>query len=468
MAQALLHSTALPDGAVPIPQLALMINYVDPASLKPDASNARRHGKRQEKALDRSIREFGFVSPILADSNGKVIAGHARLASANRLGLARVPVVRLEHLSEAQARALMIADNRLTDMSDWDDALLAENLRLLCEAGIDVDPEVTGFTMGEIDLRIELADGAEAEDGDDPDDVLAPNVGTSVSDVGDLWLLGNDARHRLICGDARDGKVFARLMEGRKAHMGLTDVPYNVPIPGHVSGLGKIRHPDFVMASGEMSSEEFVELLTSTFRNMAAHSVAGSLHYSFIDWRHTAEMDAAGSAAFTEKLNICVWAKDRGGMGSLYRSAHELVFVWKSGKGRHRNNVELGRNGRNRTNVWNYPGVGTFRHSDEGDLLALHSTPKPVRMLADAMLDVTARGQIVFDPFMGSGSTLIAAERVGRRAFGIELDPRYVDTILRRFMAHSGEAVIHGETGMTFAEVERVRVAQCQGDARHG
>ncbi len=466
MTQLLPVSTAPPGDVATVPQPLLMINYVDPAVLKPDPRNARRHGKRQEKALDRSIREFGFVNPLLVDGSGKVIAGHARLASAKRLSLARVPVVRLEHLNEAQARALMIADNRLTDMSDWDDALLADNLRLLCEAGID--PEVTGFTMGEIDLKIELAEGAEAENEDDADDVLVPNAGPAVSAVGDYWLLGNDGRHRLICGDARDSKAYTRLMDGRRAHMGLTDVPYNVPVPGHVSGLGKIRHPDFVMASGEMSSDEFVGLLSSTFRNMAAHSVAGSLHYSFIDWRHTAEMDAAGSSAFTEKLNICVWAKDRGGMGSLYRSAHELVFVWKSGKGRHRNNVELGRYGRNRNNVWSYPGVGTFRHSDEGDLLAMHSTPKPVRMLADAMLDVTERGQIVLDPFMGSGSTLIAAERVGRRAFGIELDPRYADTILRRFMAHSGEAVIHVETGMSFAEVERVRVTETQADARHG
>lgn len=218
MTEALFSPTAMPSGAATVPQLALMINYVDPAVLKPDAKNARRHGRRQEKALDRSIREFGFVSPILADGTGKIIAGHARLSSAKRLGLTRVPVVRLEHLSEAQARALMIADNRLTDMSDWDDALLADNLRLLCEAGIDIDPEVTGFTMGEIDLRIELADGADAEDEEDLDDLPTPNAGPAVSVVGDLWLLGNDGRHQLICGDARNDKVYARLMGGKRAH----------------------------------------------------------------------------------------------------------------------------------------------------------------------------------------------------------------------------------------------------------
>ena len=440
-------------GSAAVPELSLAIEYMSVALLQADPQNARRHGKRQEKALDRSIRTFGFVTPVIADASNMLIAGHARLAAAKRLGVAKVPVVRLEHLDEPQRRALMIADNRLTDLSDWDDALLAENLRLLCATGIDIDPEVTGFSMGEIDLRIELAD--DAVDDNEDDIPVSPVSGLAVSAVGDLWLLGDDGRHRLMCGNALDTRVWSRLMDGKKAHMGLTDVPYNVPINGHVSGLGRIRHREFVMAAGEMTREEFTDFLASAFRNMAASSVAGSLHYSFIDHRHLGEMLSAGAQAFTEQVNLCVWAKTGGGgMGSLYRSAHELIFVWKSGKGRHRNNVELGRNGRNRTNVWTYPGVGTFRHSDEGDLLALHSTPKPVRMLADAILDVTARGQIVLDPFMGSGSTLIAAERVGRRAYGIELDPLYADTIIRRFIAHSGEKVVHASTGVEFSEVE--------------
>jgi len=235
-------------------------------------------------------------------------------------------------------------------------------------------------------------------------------------------------------------------------------------------GIGNIRHGEFVMASGEMTQGEFTDFLGQSFRNIAAHSVAGSLHYAFIDWKHLGEMQAAGDAVFTELKNVCVWDKGRGGMGALYRSAHELVFVWKAGKGRHRNNVELGRHGRNRTNIWSYPGIGTFRHSDEGDLLALHPTVKPVRMIADAILDVTARGDIVIDAFLGSGTSVIAAERVGRRCFGMELDPAYADVVIRRFERHSGEAAVHVETGKTFTEIaaERAEEQALAGALAHG
>ena len=443
--------------------LRLRIEYVPTAALVPAHKNPRVHNARQIKALAKSIDTFGFVSPVIADEANVLIAGDARVEAAKRVGLAEVPVVRVEHLDEQQKRALMIADNRLTDMSTWDDTLLAEHLKLLAEIDLDFDIEATGFTMGEIDLRIE---GVEMAPDDDPDDAELDDVpGATVNRVGDLWQLGN---HRLLCGDALDEANWARLMAGRKAAMTCSDFPYNVKINGHVSGLGEVRHGEFPMASGEMDKAGFTAFLETSFRRIAHHSKSGSLHYIFMDWRHLGEMQTAGDAVFSELKNVCVWAKDRAGMGSLYRSQHEMIFVWKAGQEKHRNNVELGRNGRNRGNVWEYPGIGTFRHSDEGDLLRLHPTVKPVRMIADAILDVTARGDIVLDPFLGSGTTIIAAERVGRRAYGMELDPVHADTAIRRFERHSGQDAIHVETGLTFAALADQRAAEASGEVAHG
>ena len=272
-------------------------------------------------------------------------------------------MVRLAHLDPHQLRALMIADNRLTDMSYNDEGLLAENFKLLTLEGLSLDIEATGYSMGEIDL---ILDPPKREADVDPDDApINPEDGQAVNRVGDLWQLGS---HRLVCGSSLDGPVWTNLMSGEKAVMSCSDVPYNVKIGGHVSGMGKVQHREFCQASGELDSDAFTEFLATTFRNMVAHSRPGSLHYAFIDWRHLGEMQAAGEGAFTELKNVCIWDKGTGGgMGSLYRSAHELVFLWKAGRGRHRNNVELGRHGRNRTNIFRYPGIGTFRHSDEGD-----------------------------------------------------------------------------------------------------
>ncbi len=435
--------------------LRLRIDYLAPELLVSSKLHPRVHSPRQLKALAKSIDTFGFVAPVIADENNVLIAGDARVEAAKKIGLAEVPVVRIEHLDENQKRALMIADNRLTDMSTWDETLLAENLRLLTEVDLDFDIEATGFTMGEIDLRIEALDADADEDPDDaePEDIRGPVV----NEIGDLWQLG---QHRLLCGDALKADNWVRLMAGKKAAMTCSDFPYNQRVNGHVSGLGKVRHAEFPMASGEMNKAEFTAFLETAFRHIAQHSKAGSLHYVFIDWPHLGEMQRAGDAVFSELKNVCVWSKDRAGMGSLYRSQHELIFVWKAGHGRHRNNVELGRNGRNRSNIWQYPAIGTFRHSDEGDLLRLHCTVKPARMIADAILDVTARGDIVLDPFLGSGTTIIAAERVGRRAYGMELDPVHADTTIRRFERHSGEAAVHLTTGRTFAEIAGERALQ--------
>jgi DNA modification methylase len=280
----------------------------------------------------------------------------------------------------------------------------------------------------------------------------------AVSRVGDLWQLG---RHRALCGNALERSGFALLTEGKTANLVFIDPPYNVSIEGHVSGLGAVCHREFPMASGEMSEAEFTRFLSTTFEQLCAFSRPGSMHYICMDWRHLREFLGAGAKTYGDLLNLCVWVKSNGGMGSLYRSQHELIGVFKNGKARHRNNVELGRHGRNRTNVWTYPGVAGFgRQNEEGVLLSLHPTVKPVALVADAILDCSGRGDLVLDAFLGSGTTLIAAERTGRTCYGIELDPLYVDTIIRRWQAYAGEIARHTVSGQSFAELAEERGGQ--------
>ena len=435
--------------------LQLAINYLPLSTLRADQSNPRVHKPPQVAAIARSIKTFGFNVPILIDGSGTVIAGHGRLAAAIKLGLSEVPTIMVEHLSETQRKAYMIADNRLTDLSGWDNQLLGDVLRDLSVAELDFDLDTIGFSVGEIDFRIEaLADEPANDAADGPVELGV----TPVTRESDLWHCGP---HRLLCGNALDPQVWERLMSGQLGSLGFTDPPFNVKVHGHVSGLGKVRHREFAMASGEMARDEFTEFLETSFRLMAKHSVPASIHFAAIDWKHVPEMTAAGEAAFTELKNICVWQKPSGGMGAFYRSQHELFFVWKNGRGRHRNNIELGRNGRNRTNIWQYPSAAGFRHSEGADLLATHPTCKPVALVADAILDVSKRGEIVIDPFMGSGTTMVAAERVGRVAFGMELDPLYVDAAIRRFQSLTGHEVFH-EDGHTFQEVAAQRALKME------
>jgi 16S rRNA G966 N2-methylase RsmD len=329
---------------------------------------------------------------------------------------------------------------------------LAEQLKELSELDLDFSLEATGFETGEIDLRIEgLASGADPQD-DPADAIPATPERPPVSRAGDLWLLG---RHRLCCGSALDPRSYDVLMDGERAHIVFTDPPYNVPIDGHACGLGAIRHRDFAMASGEMSEVEFTAFLTHVCKLLASNSADGSIHFLCMDWRHLGELLTAGREIYSELKNICVWVKHNAGMGSFHRSQHELVCVYKHGRGSHRNNVQLGQYGRHRSNVWSYPGVNSFgRTTEEGNLLALHPTVKPVAMVADAILDCSARGDIVLDPFVGSGTTVMAAERVGRSCYGIELDPHYVDTTIRRWQAFTGAIARQAATGRAFRELE--------------
>jgi DNA modification methylase len=431
---------------------SLKVRLAAVCSLKLCARNPRIHSAKQLRQIARSIETFGFNVPVLIDGNLNVIAGHGRIMAAQLLGWKEVPTICLDHLTESQAKAFMIADNRLTENSTWDDRLLAEQLQELSALDLDFSLEVIGFDMGEIDFRIEEQKAPQTIDKDPADMLPEESSGPQVSRVGDLWLLGT---HRVYCGSALEDASYEVLMQGDRAAMVFTDAPYNFSIQRNVSGLGSIRHREFVMASGDMTEAEFTTFLIRACSLLTRNSRNGSLHYLCMDWRHMSELLSAGRQVYSELKNLCIWAKDSPGMGSLYRSQHELIFVFKNGRGAHRNNVQLGQYGRNRGNVWHYAGVNSFaRATDEGNLLALHPTVKPVALVLDAILDCTARGDAVLDGFLGSGTTVIAAERTGRCCYGLELDPLYVDTIVRRWQAYTGNVARHASSGKSFSQLE--------------
>jgi len=421
------------------------LDYLPVDTLKPDPQNAREHTRTQIKQIARSIEAFGFGSPILVDRDLKVIAGHGRLEALKHLGRTDAPVIRLEHLTPEQARAYAIADNRLTETSKFNERQLALHMKALAEIELDFSLEATGFSMGEIDLMIE---GLEiGPDEADAPDALPVEAGPAVCRRGDVWLLGE---HRIICGSALELETYARLLGDELVDAVICDPPYNVPVNGHISGKGKRRHREFVSGSGELSGPEFAVFLNRALANAERFSRDGSVHFWFMDWRHIHPLLAVGQSVYADLINIAVWTKNNGGMGSLYRSAHELIAVFRKGGVSHTNNVQLGRFGRNRTNVWSYPGANTFlRSAEDGDLMGQHPTPKPFRLVADAILDVTMRRDLVLDGFLGSGSTLIACERAGRRCRGIELDPLYVDLAIRRWQRLTGDDA-RRDDGATF------------------
>jgi len=405
----------------------------DIASLRPYARNARTHSKKQVKQIAASIERFGFTNPVLVSDDGEIIAGHGRVEAAKLLGLRKVPTLALSHLSEAERRAYVLADNKLALNAGWDKEMLAIELQGLIDLEFDV--ELTGFSLAEVDLVLDEAGDSDPDGSDAPEDHVPEISGTPVSLMGDVWLLG---RHRLLCGDARRSDDLALLMQNERADMVFTDPPYNVKIDGNVCGLGSVKHREFAMATGEMSEDQFVRFLTETLGNMGSVMRDGAIAFVCMDWRHMGEMLAAGQSAFTELKNLVVWNKTNGGMGAFYRSKHELIFVFKQGSAEHTNSFGLGETGRYRTNVWDYPGISSIG-ANRGDELAMHPTVKPVALIADAIRDCSRRGEIVLDAFGRSGSTMIAAEKTGRSARLIEYDPIYCDTIVRRWEQLTGK-----------------------------
>ncbi|MBU3591196.1 ParB N-terminal domain-containing protein [Polynucleobacter sp. 78F-HAINBA] len=430
--------------------IKLEIRYALISELIADSRNPRIHSKHQIKQIAKAIQASQIVVPIFIDPSGKILAGHGRLLAAQYLGLDSVPVICVSHLTPEQAILFAISDNKLTENARWDDNTLGKLFAELSRLEVNLDLEISGFSTTEIDLKIADLDPIDPQE-NDPADFAIPVQKKPISKLGDVWLLD---KHQIICGNSLEDGIYQILMRDCKANAVFSDAPYNVPISGHVGGGGKIQHREFRMASGKMSVTEFTQFLTAVFQLLSKYSTPTSIHFQCIDWRHLSEMLSAGSVAYAELINLAVWVKNSGGMGSLYRSRHELVLVFANHKGPRRNNVQLGKFGRNRTNVWEYPGILTMsKQSEEGNLLALHPTVKPVAMVADAILDITARNEIVLDPFLGSGTTLLACERTGRTCRGIEIDPLYLDTAIRRWQYFTGGSAIHAQSGQSFDEL---------------
>ena len=421
---------------------SLAVEYVDANDLKRRNRHVHKHSDQQIALLAKSMKTFGNIVPVLIDKNDFIISGHARVHAAVAAGFEKVPAIRVEHLSDAEARAFAIADKKLSEMGEWDMSVLADELQdfisldLAGELSFDLD--VLGFSTPELDIILDdKSDGeGQAEIVEIPEPYSAP-----VCRPGDLWVLGT---HKILCGNALVAENYTLLLANKKVRLALSDPPFNLRIDHVVSGTG--RHREFAMASGEMSPQEFDTFLNQALATMSTTALDGAVIMIFMDWRHVHQLINAGEAQGLRLINLCVWAKNNGGMGSLYRSQHELIAVFRYGTAPNVNNVELGRHGRYRTNVWKYAGVNTFRKGRAEDL-ADHPTVKPTPMLMDAIRDVTHHGDLILDSFGGSGSTLLAAERTGRRARLIEIDPIYVDVTIRRWQNLTGKTAVNAETG---------------------
>jgi DNA modification methylase len=436
--------------------LASKIIWRNLQDLRPFPNNPRQHPEAQIARLMKSMRRV-WTNPLLVDEMQTILAGHGRCEAARRLGLKLVPTITILGLTAEEKRAIVIADNRLPEQAVWDFDLLRHHFKDLLE--VDFNVELTGFSTGEVDLII---DGNAEKSSNDPDDNFAGSIsaGPVIAREGDIWSLG---RHRLICGDARDPDICERLLQNKPASMMVADPPYNVAINGHAVGRGKIRHREFQMASGEMSPEAYIAFLHCAIRNAIKFSSDGSIHYIFVDWRHLPELLAAAKPMYSEWKNLLVWNKDNAGQGTFYRSKHELIAVFKAGTAPHVNNFKLGAQGRYRTNVLDYPGVNSLNKARRGDL-ELHPTVKPVALIADLIRDCSRRNDIIFDPFGGSGTTILASERTCRVGRVIELDPLYVDVAIRRWQDATGNPARHSDSGLTFSELEEARATPTDDD----
>jgi hypothetical protein len=426
----------------------LHTEYVEFALLKPMPGTPRQHPKSQLRAMTKSFEAFGQVLPILIDEENRIISGHAQWEVAGRLGMAELMVIRIEHLTKLQVSALMVALNRLGDLSGWDEAALKTIFVDLYQVNLEFDIESTGFTEIEVELRIAEYDSGDAA----RDDEILVGAGPCITELGRIWQLGN---HRLCCGNALETEFWNQLMGDDLAALVFSDAPFNVPIHGNVSGLGRHMHREFAMGSGEMTPAEFTAFLQTAMTHAHHWSKPGSVHYWAMDWRHILEVVTAGKAVYERYVNMATWVKNQPGMGSFYRSQHELFFIFAKGGASARNNIQLGKFGRSRSNVWNYPSAASLaRTAEEGNPLAMHPTVKPLALVCDVLFDASVKGDIIVDPFAGSGTTLIAAEKLGRKARCIEIDPAYCDTIIRRWQHWTGETAIRVNDGVTFSAVE--------------
>lgn len=437
------NGRAAPGDAI-APVLASAIELIPVTDLKAYKRKVKAHPEQQVHQIAWSIQEFGFNNPIVVDNGNVVVAGHGRLAAALQLGVGHVPVIRVAHLTPERVQAYRIADNVLASLVPLDRSVLKVEFQELLSLDLPFDVEITGLKMAEIDI---ILDGVDDGPHDDPNDTVPDEQPRAVTRAGSLWHLGP---HRLLCGDARDPLNWARLLGGSQGKAVITDAPYNVKVSA-IGGLGATKHREFAFGSGEMCRSEYVTFLAEVHARLAENCVDGALLYSFIDWKHQSELLEAGERIGLTYYHLCIWNKTNAGMGSMYRSKHELVLVFKKGDVAHLNNIQLGRFGRWRANVWDYPGANTFRRGRMEELSA-HPTPKTVRMLADAMKDCTKRGDLILDAFMGSGSTIMAAERTGRVAAGTEIDPIYCDVTIRRWQKRTGKSAVHAESGLTFSE----------------
>ena len=415
--------------------------------LRPFPNNPRQHPEAQIHSLMKVLARVWTI-PILIDETGTILCGHARYEAARRLGMDKVPTITINGLSGAEKQSIVIADNRLPEKAAWDSDLLREHFQDLIS--LDVDVELTGFSTGEIDL---ILDGeTKLDTGENEQEWNSTESGPAVSKLNDEWQCG---RHRMLCADAQVRDSYVRLLQGQLAQMVVTDPPYNLQI-NSVVGRGKTRHREFVKASGELSESEFVEFLAGFIKHIISVARDGAIHFVFMDWRHLPELLSAALSQYSEWKNLLVWNKANAGQGSFYRSKHELIAVFKSGGGRPINNFGLGGQGRYRSNVIDCPSVNSLHLARRADL-QLHPTVKPIALIADLIRDCSRRNGIILDPFGGSGTTMIAAERTGRQARLIELDPLYVDVAVRRWEHLSNRDAIHTASGRTFAEVTAAR-----------
>lgn len=427
------------------------LEHIRLQDLKPNPRSAKKHPERQIALLSEAIVRFGFTQPLAVDQNNVIVLGNARYEAARRAKLEHVPVIRLLHLSPTEKRALAIADNRLSEIGEWDYPVLAEDLQFLIDSAVDLrfDSQGLGFDTVQID---NILDSVKPTRAADPADNALPDIPeTPVSERGDLWIAEN---HRLLCGDARNMDDYRALMGNDVADIVFTDPPYNVPNVGHVTSRRNVR--EFAMAAGEMSSAEFSQFLSESFSAIFKHSRPGAVVFTCMDWHHLSELRAACDPIFGPPRNMIVWVKSNAGMGSFYRSQHELIFPYVHPGAKPTNNFGLGGKGRYRTNVWQYPGVNAFGR-DRDKNLAMHPTVKPVALVADALKDCSHRRDLVLDPFGGSGTTMIAAERTGRFARLIEYDPLYCDVIIQRWQSLTSKIARLAETDETFDQVKTRR-----------